>query len=119
MRYPSFTEVSVTDNELIANFSISQDLDWFKGHFNTIAIVPGVAQMSFVAELSRRYFNYDPEKYIKSVNVLKFTYPLKNGANAQIVINRNTEKSVMTFKIKDLDDESKVYSSGKIFLDCN
>ena len=53
MRIPNFYIVERTADSITAEADLTPDLDWFKGHFDYQAIMPGVGQLWLVAYLCR------------------------------------------------------------------
>lgn len=114
MKYPKFLDITVEGEQVTASMKMPNDLDWCQGHFESIAIVPGVAQLSFVAELLRRAINFDIEELATSIDNMKFVKPMLVGDTVLFTVKRDLEKQVVTFKITDINDFKMVYSSGKI-----
>ena len=48
MRDPVFEMESVTGSSYSARFRADADLDWFRGHFEGLPVLPGIAQVYFV-----------------------------------------------------------------------
>ena len=48
MRDPEFEMESVTGSSYSARFRADADLDWFRGHFEGLPVLPGIAQVYFV-----------------------------------------------------------------------
>lgn len=115
MRIPNFNIVEHTADSLTAEADLTPELDWFKGHFDYQAIMPGVGQLWLVAYLCREYLNtdvtgsgtsFDVVKYIRTIfpeNRVAFRISIKNGRK-------------MEFAIKNAADPDVVYTTGKCTL---
>ena len=115
MKIPDFNIVERTADSLNAEAILTPELDWFKGHFDYQAIMPGVGQLWLVAYLCREYLNRDVTgsgtsfevvKYIKTIfpeNRVVFCISIKNGRK-------------MEFAIKNAADPDMVYTTGKCTL---
>ncbi|MGN1392488.1 MAG: hypothetical protein ACI4V7_00380 [Succinivibrionaceae bacterium] len=112
MKYPEFYNVNVNNNTIVANFDVTSDLDWCKGHFEEIAIVPGVAQLSFVSVLLRKYLQFNIEEIIRVLDKLKFSKPMLMNDKVEIKIIKDSDKKQVVFEIYNLADHDKLYSSG-------
>lgn len=112
MKYPSFTNVSVDENRISASFTV-ENIDWCKGHFNSIAILPGVAQMSFVVELLSCYKNIKINDILSSIDYVKFTRPIIESCNVEIKIEIFSDNGQIKFSFCDSNDLNIQYSEGK------
>lgn len=54
---PLLLEVKAAESGIELSLAIPHDLVYFRGHFPTIAVLPGVVQIEWVMSYSKRYFN--------------------------------------------------------------
>ncbi|WP_435954291.1 ApeI family dehydratase [Dryocola sp. BD626] len=102
------------ENSLCLRLRIPAGLDWFRGHFPTRPLLPGVAQldwvMSFGAELA-------PDMRFSAVDSVKFQRPVLPESLLELNLNWNPERGVLSFEYLALADEARrPASSGKIKL---
>ena len=116
MRIPNFYIVERTADSITAEADLTPDLDWFKGHFDYQAIMPGVGQLWLVAYLCREYLNIDVTGSGTSFDVVKYirTIVPENRVLFCIYI-KNRRK--MEFAIKNAADPDVVYTTGKCTLE--
>lgn len=67
-------DYEILDNKIEATIFLDPKLEYFKGHFDSIALLPGVVQMSFFSMLLNKLLN--KEVFIKKIIVTKFIAPL-------------------------------------------
>ncbi|MBP2197261.1 3-hydroxyacyl-ACP dehydratase FabZ family protein [Pantoea cypripedii] len=100
---------------LTLRLHVAADLLWFRGHFPSLPILPGVAQLDWV--LYYGLTRLVPGKAFASIENIKFQQPVLPDAELELHINWQAEKSVLSFQYRLLsDDGTPVASSGKIRL---
>jgi 3-hydroxymyristoyl/3-hydroxydecanoyl-(acyl carrier protein) dehydratase len=90
-------------------------LFWFRGHFPTLPILPGVAQLDWVMHygLTRLAIG----KTFASIDNIKFQQPVPLDAELELQLRWQAEKSLLSFSYSLIkDDVATVASSGKIRL---
>ena len=81
-------------------FNVPPDLFYFNGHFPVKQLLPGVVQVGWVEELTRRYL--DPQLALKAISQLKFTAPVMPGDRLQIqaLLSADHHKLDFTYLLK-------------------
>ena len=91
------------------------DLFWFRGHFPTLPILPGVAQLDWA--LHYGLTRLAPGKAFASIDNIKFQQPVPPNAELELQLNWQADKSLLSFSYQLIKGEvAEVASSGKIRL---
>ncbi|MCL1066227.1 thioester dehydrase [Shewanella olleyana] len=108
---PEIIAQQTTDEGICWQIFVAADLDYFKGHFDEQAVLPGVTQLDWAIQLGCQAFGYQTE--VASLEVLKFQQLMLPDSQVELFISHNPEKSKLTFSYRDGD---KRYASGRIAL---
>ena len=90
-------------------FFIDKDLPYFDGHFDNFKLLPAVAQIKIIIDISKNIFSKD----IIVTKLLKIKFTNMIFPNSNIIIEGIYANSILSFKIYD---EDKKYSDGKIYF---
>lgn len=101
----------ISDTCLNLQLRLSADLFWFRGHFPSSPILPGVTQVNWVMEYASAFLGLD--KAFSGMEVVKFQRPLLPDEIVNVQIEWLKEKHRLVFRY-NLGDE--IASSGKITL---
>lgn len=118
---PALDQTAAGVRTIKARTVLSPKLVWFQGHFDSIPILPGVAQLLLAERLFKEYVptTCSPSR----VRSLKFKAPLKPGAAVELTISfpaesENSALIPLLFEWSSIKDEKKIsHSSGKIILE--
>ena len=103
------------ETALTLRLQVPGDLLWFQGHFPTLPILPGVAQLDWV--LYYGLTRLVPGKAFSSIENIKFQQPVPPDAELELLLNWQAEKSLLSFQYRLLSDRAQaIASSGKIRL---
>jgi len=103
------------DGTLTLRLLVAADLLWFRGHFPTLPILPGVAQLDWV--LHYGLTRLAPGKSFASIENIKFQQPVPPDARLELQLQWLPEKSLLSFRYVLLRGaQAEVASSGKIRL---
>lgn len=107
--YPNIVKLENDGQNAEITLIFPKNSNFFKGHFPSFPILPGVAQLFFAKEFARDIFNLNfvPQK----VKKVKFSSIIKPEMKVKLVLTRN-EKSI---EYKYIDEE-KTFSSGTFVL---
>ena len=62
--YPKVNNIKkLNDSCVVVDVTFGADCDFFKGHFETTQILPGIGQISFAIKLASEIFNIDEESF--------------------------------------------------------
>lgn len=115
MRDPVFEMESVTGSSYSARFRADADLDWFRGHFEGLPVLPGIAQVYFVTlALGRISGAAGRALRISGFRQLKFTFPITVGDEAEISVRTDDGLKNLDFEIRSPDGQ--VFSEGHASL---
>lgn len=94
---------------------VEPDLFWFRGHFPTQPILPGVAQLDWVMRYGVQLLA--PGKRFSPIENIKFQQPILPGSTLRLTLNWQQAKNWLLFDYQILAGEaSQRVSSGKISL---
>lgn len=65
-----------SEEKLLCNLTIPENLYYFQGHFEQAAILPGVTQIDWVMQYISEYFNMDISQ-LSSIDQLKFQHIIR------------------------------------------
>ena len=88
---------------------IDEKLPYFDGHFDNFKLLPAVAQIKIIIDISKNIFSKD----IIVTKLLKIKFTNMIFPNSNIIIEGHYSNNVLSFKIYD---EDKKYSDGKIYF---
>ncbi|MGB9098693.1 3-hydroxyacyl-ACP dehydratase FabZ family protein [Erwinia sp.] len=94
---------------------VEADLFWFRGHFPTQPILPGVAQLDWVMHYGLSLLA--PGKQFSAIENIKFQQPILPGKTLKLTLSWQEAKNWLLFDYQILGDEQpQRASSGKISL---
>lgn len=94
---------------------VEPDLFWFRGHFPTQPLLPGVAQLDWVMHYGLRLLA--PGRQFAAVENIKFQQPVLPGHTLKLTLNWLNEKNHLQFDYQIVEGEQSLRaSSGKITL---
>lgn len=105
------SQQKISDTSLSLQLQLSADLFWFRGHFPSSPILPGVTQVNWVMDYASAFLGLD--KVFYGMDVVKFQRPLLPGEIVNVQIDWLKDKHRLVFRYS-LGDA--VASSGKIIL---
>lgn len=100
---------------LILRLHVVADLFWFRGHFPTLPILPGVAQLDWALHYGLTRLGIG--KSFAAIDNIKFQQPVPPDAELALQLQWQAEKSLLSFSYSLINgDVATVASSGKIRL---
>ena len=94
---------------------VEPDLFWFRGHFPTQPLLPGVAQLDWVMHYGVTLLA--PGRQFSAVENIKFQQPILPGHTLKLTLSWQSEKSCLQFDYQIVDGKQPLRaSSGKITL---
>ncbi|WP_430875739.1 hydroxymyristoyl-ACP dehydratase [Gilliamella sp. G0441] len=106
---------NLTRTEGSIEFTIPDDLFWFKGHFPSQPLLPGVVQLNWAIYYANQIF--DSKFNILSMDIVKFQCPVLPNDN--IILNLVWHKQCNKLEFKytiNFNDNNKIASSGRLTL---
>ncbi|MBU9814369.1 hydroxymyristoyl-ACP dehydratase [Rahnella sp. C60] len=100
-----------SDTSLLLTLRLPADLFWFKGHFPSSPILPGVTQVNWVMGYAEELLSLD--KAFSGMEVVKFQRPLLPEEIVNLQIDWLKEKQRLVFRYSV---GQAIASSGKITL---
>ncbi|ANN62589.1 hypothetical protein [Brachyspira hyodysenteriae] len=88
---------------------IGEDLIYFNGHFEKFKLLPAIAQIKIITDISKDIFH--KELVVNKLLKLKFTDMILPNTN--IFIECHLSDNIISFKIYD---DNKKYSDGKVYF---
>ncbi len=100
---PEVRNVQRTDhgagNELVIHLFVPPDLCWFAGHFNEVALLPGVVQTHWVACFAQHYFALPPN--LVSMSNMKFMRFIFPGAHIELRLQYRPDRQEVAFEYRE------------------
>ncbi len=102
-----------TASSFEASFRVPEDLLYLKGHFPIKQLLPGVVQVGWVYELTRRLLK--PKLQIASIAQLKFSAPIMpdDEVHLKVKLSEDTGKLDFSYELK-LDGRRLLSSKGRL-----
>lgn len=107
--WPQFIEWQWNNTSVILQLFIPDNTSWFTGHFPEQAVLPGVVQTHWAAELSKKLFAINGH-FVK-INNLKFKSVITPQTNLDLCLSYKSNKQLVSFQYQQ---DEKVFSSGSI-----
>ncbi len=107
------TLISKTEDAFTVEFTVTEECDFFDGHFPEIHLLPAVAQIDLMMHFSKKYFG--DKGYAIATKRTKFGAPIFPGYTVRLNVKYNSEKNSLAYKFTT-PDESKTFSSGSFVL---
>lgn len=103
-------EILKENQHVILKLNITEESDFFDGHFPQFKLLPAVAQFEVITRLSGVYFG--TKRIVPDIRRIKFSSPILPGAEVLLEMKFNTEKSTLTYTMSDFTLPKLVYSTG-------
>jgi 3-hydroxymyristoyl/3-hydroxydecanoyl-(acyl carrier protein) dehydratase len=109
---PLLVEVKAAANTVALSLAIPHELMYFRGHFPTLAVLPGVAQVDWVMKYGRRYFNLG-DVAARTLRI-KFRRLIRPGDRLVLTLAYQPARKQIEFSYADTEG---VLSSGRVGLE--
>lgn len=103
-------EILKENQHVILKLNITEESDFFDGHFPQFKLLPAVAQFEVITRLSGVYFG--TKRIVPDIRRIKFSSPILPGAEVLLEMKFNAEKSTLTYTMSDFTLQKLVYSTG-------
>lgn len=108
MKLPTQISREAQGDTLSVSFAISEDLDCFRGHFPTLAVLPGVVQLHWAVVIGREHFGFSGVP--RDVRRLKFKNVVMPPATVTLTLTRTAANEARF----EYADGGKVFSQGRL-----
>ena len=108
---PDVFQMRIDGHHALIHAIVPADLRYLDGHFEEIAVVPGVAQLHWALAFSKACFGLDPE--VARMDAIKFHRLMLPEESFELDLTWNAEQRKLTFSFHS---DSKKYSSGRFVL---
>ncbi len=113
--FPEILGEKQSTENLVLALRIPKDLAYFAGHFDEIAVVPGVVQIQWAVHYARQYMGV--ARIFSQMEVIKFKELLLPGQSLDLSLRYYEAHCKLQFSFRS---ETTEYSSGRIyFYDCH
>mgnify|MGYP000037547630 CR=1 FL=1 len=107
---PSINSIEQHSESVLLNLTINADLRCFKGHFDDVAVVPGVVQLDWAIFFAREYLLMQGD--VQDVSVLKFQKLLLPDMKVQLeIVKKSPKKFTFNYSMNDAK-----FSSARVEL---
>ncbi len=97
---PSINTIAQHENSVLLSLIINSDLRCFKGHFDDVAVVPGVVQLDWAIAFAKEYLSMQGD--VQDVSVLKFQKLLLPDMNVQLeIVRKSPQKFSFSYYLHD------------------
>lgn len=103
-------EILKEDQHVVLKLNITEESDFFDGHFPEFKLLPAVAQFEVITRLSGVYFG--TKRIVPDIRRIKFSSPILPGTEALLDMKFNAERSTLVYKLSDFTLQKLVYSTG-------
>ncbi|MGE5626212.1 MAG: hypothetical protein ACM3ZT_11760 [Bacillota bacterium] len=97
------------ENSVELDIEVPLDSPWFEGHFDGMAILPGVVQIGWAAHYAGVFYRLGPD--IRALEQIKFRRPISPGARLSLQIMADPATGKARYEYRDADAS---YSSGTL-----
>ncbi|MBR2960867.1 MAG: acyl-CoA synthetase [Burkholderiaceae bacterium] len=111
-RSPQLVDWTLEPQAMTLTLNVSAQTPHFEGHFPELAVLPGITQLHWVIDLAHRYLGSPVS--VAEVKNLKFQALLLPKTLARLHAQFDAVKMQLTFEIRDAQNETVRYSSGKV-----
>jgi acyl-coenzyme A synthetase/AMP-(fatty) acid ligase len=108
---PADKILEMDSKQIKLELNIPKELYYFKGHFDTQSILPGVVQIDWAIAYAKKYLSVSGD--IIRMEVIKFNKPIGPDYKVQLILQFNPEKRKLSFSYAS---ELGKHSSGRIVL---
>jgi 3-hydroxymyristoyl/3-hydroxydecanoyl-(acyl carrier protein) dehydratase len=108
---PELLDNHPTTDGVILNLRIPENLAYFAGHFDEIAVVPGVVQIQWAAHYARDYLGVD--QTFSHMEAVKFKDLLLPGQQLELELRYLEPTCKLEFCYRAAEGE---FSSGRIYF---
>ena len=108
---PEIVGKSLSGACIVLDLRIPKDLAYFAGHFDEIAVVPGVVQIQWAVHYAK--LNLGLELFFSHMEAIKFKELLLPGQQLQLSLSYEQERRKLEFCYCS---EAREYSSGRIYF---
>jgi 3-hydroxymyristoyl/3-hydroxydecanoyl-(acyl carrier protein) dehydratase len=109
---PLLLEATATVNTVALSLAIPHELMYFRGHFPTLAVLPGVVQLDWVMNYGRHYFNLG-DVAARTLRI-KFRRLIRPGDRLVLTLSYQPPRNQIEFSYADREG---VLSSGRMGLE--
>lgn len=106
---PEILQVVRQAEQVIIHLRVQPELQWFQGHFPTVALLPGVVQTNWVVQFGRRYFDLPPR--FQSMHNMKFMRFILPGTQVELHLQYHAAKGELAFEYRE---GAAVCASGRM-----
>ena len=103
-------EILKEDQHVVLKLDITEESDFFDGHFPEFKLLPAVAQFEVITRLSGVYFG--TKRIVPDIRRIKFSSPILPGTEALLDMKFNAERSTLVYTLSDFTLKKLVYSTG-------
>jgi len=108
---PEILAHEVLNDGIMLTLRIPENLAYFIGHFDNIAIVPGVVQIQWAVHFAKECLRLD--KVFSHMEAVKFKELLLPGQSLHLSLHYDAGAGKLTFRYQS---ETAEYSSGRIYF---
>jgi 3-hydroxymyristoyl/3-hydroxydecanoyl-(acyl carrier protein) dehydratase len=110
-QWPHFLSVDHQKNDVSLRLEVLPSVHWLQGHFPEQAVLAGVVQTHWAAELGKYFFPVGDD--FQRLDNLKFQSVILPGQELDLALHFDETKHTIKFQYTD---EDKTFSEGKLLF---
>lgn len=112
---PQVLSIEKDGNSVSVDILVQRDLDYFRGHFPGMPILPGVVQVDWAIRLGQEHLGIPADRFV-ALKALKFSAPVRPDSRLALQLTWRPESGRLDFSYSAAD---RKYASGQAVFSGN